>query len=207
GALTADVLGDGDRCGGVLPAGELPGGAAGRALESELGFQARPGDQYDDHHQHHHGQHDRGLRRGGPPVVPEQGRPGGPRHHAPFDRAEVMMAISSSRTSPDASRATRTAAKPQAASTVMAYSAVEAPVSSRIARSRVRRIRCRVRDMGSSFGSRAEGPPPGAAGAAWDATADAAAGWRPQPPCTGPERAGAPGRARWSCAPPGARGE
>ncbi|HLS33874.1 MAG TPA: hypothetical protein VK039_09820, partial [Brevibacterium sp.] len=59
---------------------------------------------------------DRGLRRGGPPVVPEKGRPGGPRHHAPFDRAEVMMAISSSRTSPDASRATRTAAKPQAAS-------------------------------------------------------------------------------------------
>src|SRR5699024_9905205 len=75
------------------------------------------------------------------------------------------------------------------------YSAVEAPVSSRIARSRLRRIRCRVRDMGSSFGSRAEGLPPGAAGAARDAAADAAAGWRPQPPCTGPERAGAPGRA------------
>lgn len=73
-----------------------------------------------------------------------------------------------------------------AASTVMAYSAVEAPASSRITLSRVRRSRFMVRDMVSSFSSGAVGTARGAAGAAGSAAAVAATRWQPQLPAPGP---------------------
>src|SRR5699024_3184457 len=144
GAVPADPLGGGDRRGLLLTAGHLPGRGPGGVLEPDLAADPRSGEQHDQHHHDHHGKHDRRLRGGGAPVVPAVGRPGTPRHHAPWDRAEVMMPMRSSRTSPEASRSTSTAAKPQAARMVMAYSAVEAPFLSYRTRSRLRLSRTRV---------------------------------------------------------------
>jgi hypothetical protein len=106
-ARAADPLRRGDRDGAVLAAGELPGRAARRALQPQLGAESRPGQQHQHHHHHHDRQHDRRLRRGGPPVVPQTGRPGGPRPSRPHGQRRGDDPHQQRPHLPDASRATR----------------------------------------------------------------------------------------------------